>query len=164
MRALSPKEKTLMAWFEICDRATYSTLNAKDMEEIARLLDLDCPPKFARNFLADLIRGDDTTKLVPKKNGRVARKDQTIIRKFEVWRKIKAAMAAGKTKTEAIEAVMPGRREQGFAAFKKGEHFAIVFAETCAKFPWFLDWGTDERELPLTEWVRIRKPKDGGAH
>jgi hypothetical protein len=82
MRALSPKEKTLMAWFEICDRATYSTLNAKDMEEIVRLLDLDCPPKFARNFLADLIRGDDTTKLVPKKNGRVARKDQTIIRKF----------------------------------------------------------------------------------
>jgi hypothetical protein len=82
-----------------------------------------------------------------------------MISKFELWRKITAAMAAGMTKTEAIEAVMPGKRVQGFRDFVAGERFAMYFAERCAEDPRFAEWATDGRGLSFTQWMRARKPK-----
>jgi hypothetical protein len=154
--------KAFMAWFEIQGSVMEGKqLNRKDMEEIARLLDLGRAPDFALRFVADLIRANYyNTKLVPKKNGREVRKEETMISKFGVWRQITAAMAAGMTKTDAIEATMPGRLVQGFRDFEAGKRFAVCFAKVCAECPGFLEWAMDQRGLSLTEWMRAPKPKD----
>ena len=102
-----------------------------DPKEIARLLRLGKPvPFFVQDWLADLLDAPDDKKigydgvsLVLTVDRRAAQKFGTKIRAFQKAFAIQKMMDCGLSLAEAIEKVMPGQREQGYAVWRTAKPF-----------------------------------------
>ena len=110
------ENETEEAWFWVV--VSHMGGRKSDLKEIARLLRSDEPvPKIAKNFIADLIDpprgGGEDVKLVLKRNDREGKLKKALT-EYQEALAIVAAMKRGKSVTQAIAEVMPGRRRQGF--------------------------------------------------
>jgi hypothetical protein len=113
-----------------------------DAKEIARILRLGLPvPPFVQVWLADLIdpplEGGEEVKFVLKRNGRAVQKLETELEKLKKSLAIVSTLQRGKSLTDAINKVMPGKERQAFRALK----YALR---------WFEQFNllTDQNQLP----------------
>ena len=102
-------------------------LKPPDLKEIARLLRLGKPiPPFMQDWLADLLdpprdESYDGFQLILDCDRRAAQKFETKWKDFNKALSIAVAIEGGKSSNEAIDAVMPGRRRQGYAVWKDAQ-------------------------------------------
>jgi hypothetical protein len=127
-------EETFFAWGTlILLRASIEELPPPDPKEIARILRLGRQvPTFVQDWLADLIDPPPDSigelKFVLKRNGRAVQKFETIWKEHQKGLAIMAAMERGKSVTEAIAEIMPGKARQGFRVFESTQRRLKQFA------------------------------------